>query len=131
MPEHHHNILEAQEQSFKHQTIENEVAPNISYFTPLQRLPAGIASDPPKVFQRLKLRGLSLQKRIMVRLLRSFNLGIPKSESLQLFPLCQYSAEDGGHSAWHFANLGVMIGSGGRVSIPGVCRDRDLEAEIC
>ena len=74
MCDHHHNIVEAKQQSFEHQTIHNEAAPNISYYTPRQRPPAGTASDPqpngshpPKLFQPLKLRGLNLQNRIMVR----------------------------------------------------------------
>ena len=75
MPEAHHNILEAAEQNFKYQTIENEAAPNISYYTPKQHPPAGTASDPqpdgshpPKLFQPLKLRGVTFQNRIMVRM---------------------------------------------------------------
>lgn len=43
------------------------------YFTPAQDIPAGTAADPqpdgkaiPKLFQPLKLRGLTLQNRIMV-----------------------------------------------------------------
>ena len=71
----HHNILEAGKQSFKHQTIENEAAPNISYYTPKQNPPAGSGSDPqpdgshpPKLFQPLKLRGLKFHNRIMVRM---------------------------------------------------------------
>lgn len=74
MTDAHHNIGEAKEQSFKHQTIENEAAPNISYYTPKQKPPAGTASDPqpdgshpPKLFQPLTLRGVTLQNRIMVR----------------------------------------------------------------
>ena len=99
MPEAHHNILEASEQSFKHQTIENEAAPNISFYTPKQQPPSGTASDPqpdgshpPKLFQPLTLRGVTFQNRIM------------------LSPLCQYSAEDGHHTAWHFTHLGGIVG---------------------
>lgn len=73
MCDHHHNVTEAKQQSFEQQTIENEGTPNISYFTPLQRPPAGTASDPqpdgshpPKLFQPLKLRGVNFQNRIMV-----------------------------------------------------------------
>lgn len=71
--QHHHNVLEAQQQNLKHQTIENEAAPGISYYTPKQVPPAGTASDPqpdgshpPKLFQPLKIRGVTLQNRIMV-----------------------------------------------------------------
>lgn len=45
----------------------------IPYFTPLQDPPAGTAFDPqesgkpiPKLFQPLKLRGMTMQNRIMV-----------------------------------------------------------------
>ena len=72
MPD-HHNIHEAKAQDFTHQNIENEAAKGISYYTPAQQPPAGTASDPqpdgshpPKLFQPLKLRGLTLQNRIMV-----------------------------------------------------------------
>ena len=70
----HHNILEAKEQNLTHQNLVNEAAPGISYYTPKQKPPAGTASDPqpdgshpPKLFQPLKLRGMTLQNRIMVR----------------------------------------------------------------
>lgn len=69
----HHAIPEAKKQDLSHQPIENKAAKGISYFTPAQDPPAGIASDPqpdgshpPKLFQPLKLRGVTLQNRIMV-----------------------------------------------------------------
>lgn len=72
MPE-HHCILEAADQDLTHETKKNEGAKGISYFTPAQVPPAGTASDPqpdgsrpPKLFQPLKLRGVTLQNRIMV-----------------------------------------------------------------
>ena len=75
MPEYHHSIHESKNQDFTHQTIKNEAAKGISYYTPAQQPPAGTASDPqpdgshpPKLFQPLKLRGLTLQNRIMARL---------------------------------------------------------------
>ena len=61
----------------------NVPASNVSYFTPAQDPPAGTAiveegqKTIPKLFRPLKLRGITLQNRIM------------------LSPLCQYSAEDG------------------------------------
>ena len=74
MPE-HHNVVESKHQDFKHQNIENEAAKGISYYTPTQNPPAGTASDPqpngapiPKLFQPLKLRGVTFQNRLMVRL---------------------------------------------------------------
>lgn len=81
----HHDVPEADEQDFGDSNfIVNRPAPGISYFTPGQFPPAGTATDPqpngkpiPKLFQPLKIRGLTLQNRIMVS------------------PLCQYSADDG------------------------------------
>ncbi|KAF6240046.1 hypothetical protein HO173_001656 [Letharia columbiana] len=100
MPD-HHNIHESIDQDFSHQNIENGAAKGISYYTPAQQPPAGTASDPqpdgshpPKLFQPLKLRGVTLQNRIM------------------LSPLCQYSAENGHHTAWHFTHLGGIIQRG-------------------
>ena len=68
----HHNIHQSTDQGFRHQIIENEAAKGISYYTPAQQPPAGTASDPqpngskpPKLFQPLKLRGVTLQNRIM------------------------------------------------------------------
>lgn len=53
--------------------IENKPAPGISYFTPYQETPAGQAanpqsdgSSPPKLFQPLDVRGLTLHNRIGV-----------------------------------------------------------------
>ncbi|KAK5509683.1 NADH-dependent flavin oxidoreductase [Exophiala xenobiotica] len=73
----------------------------ISYFTPAQIPPAGTAADPqphgkpiPKLFTPLKIRGITLQNRIM------------------LSPLCQYSAEDGHYTMWHYAHLGGILSRG-------------------
>ncbi|MCJ1237415.1 hypothetical protein MMC14_005400 [Varicellaria rhodocarpa] len=81
-----------------HSLIENKAAEGVSYFTPAQNPPAGTATDPqpnethpPKLFQPLKIRGLS--------------------------PLCQYSAEDGHHTAWHLTHLGGIIQRGPGLSI--------------
>ncbi|KAI9841888.1 MAG: hypothetical protein M1838_003359 [Thelocarpon superellum] len=81
--------------------IPNRPAPGISYFTPAQTPPAGTASDPqpngshpPKLFQPLRLRGVTFQNRIM------------------LSPLCQYSAENGHHTAWHLTHLGGIVQRG-------------------
>lgn len=69
----HHNVLEAGKQDFSGQNIANEPAQGIGYYTPAQNPPAGTASDPqpdgsrpPKLFQPLKIRGLTLQNRILV-----------------------------------------------------------------
>jgi len=52
------------------------------------------SSKIPKLFTKLRLRGLTLQNRIM------------------LSPLCQYSAEDGHHTPWHLTHLGGIIQRG-------------------
>jgi hypothetical protein len=78
----------------------NRAAPGISYFTPAQIPPAGTAlvlegqNSVPKLFRPLKLRGLTLQNRIM------------------LSPLCQYSAENGHATMWHKTHLGGIIQRG-------------------
>ncbi|KAI9872767.1 MAG: hypothetical protein M1830_001215 [Pleopsidium flavum] len=97
----HHSIVDAEKQDLQHEDIVNEAARGISYFTPAQNPPAGTASDPqpdgshpPKLFQPLKIRRMTMQNRTM------------------LSPLCQYSAEDGHHTAWHFAHLGGIIQRG-------------------
>ncbi|KAL8765777.1 MAG: hypothetical protein Q9209_007241 [Squamulea sp. 1 TL-2023] len=93
MPEAHHSVVEVEQQDFTNQNIINEPASGVPYYTPAQNPPAGTASDPqpngsppPKLFRPLKIRGLS--------------------------PLCQYSAEDGHHTAWHQTHLGGIIQRG-------------------
>lgn len=79
---------------------ENRPAKGISYFTPAQEIPAGTAlivegqKSVPKLFKPLKLRGLTMQNRIM------------------LSPLCQYSAEDGHYTMWHTTHMGGIIQRG-------------------
>ncbi|WQF85863.1 Putative NADH:flavin oxidoreductase/NADH oxidase, aldolase-type TIM barrel, NADPH dehydrogenase YqjM [Colletotrichum destructivum] len=68
----------------------NEGAKNVPYFTPIQDPAAGTARDPQpegSLFSPLKLRGLTLQNRIIVS------------------PMCQYSADDGHMTAWHKTHL--------------------------
>ncbi|KAK4549541.1 hypothetical protein LTR36_006538 [Oleoguttula mirabilis] len=78
----------------------NRAAPGISYFTPKQQPPAGTAlivegqKSVPKLFKPLKLRGVTLQNRIM------------------LSPLCQYSAQDGHYTMWHKTHMGGIIQRG-------------------
>jgi 2,4-dienoyl-CoA reductase-like NADH-dependent reductase (Old Yellow Enzyme family) len=81
--------------------IENRPAPGISYFTPAQEPPSGTAANPqsngsapPKLFQPLTIRGTTFQNRIF------------------LSPLCQYSAQNGYHTAWHLTHLGGIIQRG-------------------
>lgn len=73
----HYDTLECTNQSFPNQTLENKPAKGTPYFTPAQDPPAGTASDPqpdgshpPKLFQPLKLRGVTFQNRIWVCILR-------------------------------------------------------------
>ncbi|KAK3615064.1 NADH-dependent flavin oxidoreductase [Elasticomyces elasticus] len=93
----HHNIShEVEGQSHN----VNRPATGISYFTPAQLPPAGTAliledqKTVPKLFKPLKLRGITLQNRIM------------------LSPLCQYSAEDGHYAIWHITHMGGIIQRG-------------------
>ncbi|GAB7355340.1 hypothetical protein MBLNU459_g5869t1 [Dothideomycetes sp. NU459] len=93
----HHNVPEKiHEESHN----ANRAAPGISYFTPLQDPVAGTAFQSedgkpvPKLYQPLKLRGLTLQNRIM------------------LSPLCQYSAQDGHMTNWHLTHLGGILQRG-------------------
>ncbi|KAI9794601.1 MAG: hypothetical protein M1816_004488 [Peltula sp. TS41687] len=87
--------------TIEHDDIVNKSAPNIEFYTPLQEPPAGTASDPqpdgsslPKLFQPLRIRGLTLQNRIVVS------------------PMCQYSADDGHLTDWHLTHLGGIIQRG-------------------
>ena len=70
----HHGIVNAEKQDEQHVDIVNEAAAGVSYFTPAQKPPSGTASDPqpdgshpPKLFQPLQIRGMTMQNRIMVR----------------------------------------------------------------
>ena len=74
----------------------NPAAPNVSYYTPLQHPPSGVAlsPSPPKLFTPLTLRGVTFHNRIF------------------LSPLCQYSAQDGHFTPWHMAHLGGIISRG-------------------
>lgn len=93
----HHNV---HQEVTEEPRLENTPAPNISYFTPLQDPPAGTAmledgkKDVPKLFRPLKLRGVTLQNRIM------------------LSPLCQYSAQDGHYTMWHLTHMGGILQRG-------------------
>lgn len=92
----HHNVPDESSQD-----IPNTAAPDTPYYTPAQIPASGTAADPqpsgehpPTLFQPLTIRGLTFQNRIW------------------LSPLCQYSAEDGHHTAWHFTHLGGIIQRG-------------------
>ncbi|KAI1115148.1 NADPH dehydrogenase [Nemania sp. NC0429] len=71
-------------------SAENKAAPGVPFYTPVQDPPAGTALDPataPTLFQPLKIRGMTLQNRFAVA------------------PMCQYSADDGHLTEWHFSHL--------------------------
>ena len=81
--------------------IVNKPADGAPYFTPAQIPPAGTAKDPqpeghpiPKIFQPLKVRGITFPNRIW------------------LSPLCQYSAQNGYLTDWHLTHLGGIIQRG-------------------
>ncbi|KAI9738771.1 MAG: hypothetical protein M1834_008278 [Cirrosporium novae-zelandiae] len=86
--------------------IVNRAAEGVSYFTPAQDPPSGTAFDPqvdgshpPKLFQPLKIRGLTLQNRIF------------------LSPLCQYSSQNGHVTDWQLTHLGGIIQRGPGLAI--------------
>ncbi|KAI1339613.1 FMN-linked oxidoreductase [Xylariaceae sp. FL0016] len=73
-----------------------------SFWTPLQDPPAGTALDPasaPTLFQPLRIRGTTLQNRFVVA------------------PMCQYSADDGHLTDWHFAHLSQFLLRGAALTI--------------
>lgn len=75
-------------------SVANKGAPNAAFYTPIQDPPAGTALDPanaPTLFQPLRIRGVELQNRFVVS------------------PMCQYSADDGHVTDWHFAHLAQFI----------------------
>ncbi|THV71875.1 NADH:flavin oxidoreductase/NADH oxidase [Aureobasidium pullulans] len=78
--------------------VENPAASDTPYYTPSQCPVAGTAVagrvEAPKLFKPLQIKQLKLQNRIL------------------LSPMCQYSAEDGHHTDWHFAHLGGIISRG-------------------
>ncbi|OBZ71413.1 putative NADPH dehydrogenase C23G7.10c [Grifola frondosa] len=79
----------------------NPPAPSVPFFTPAQYPAAGTAVDPqpngnpvPTLFQPIRIRGVEFHNRIWVS------------------PMCQYSAEDGALTPWHFAHLGGIFTRG-------------------
>ena len=87
--------------------LENIGAPNVPFYTPVQKIPSGAAiihkdassSSLPLLFQPLKLRGVTLQNRIVVS------------------PMCEYSADDGHMTDWHLVHLGGIISRGPGLAI--------------
>ncbi|KAI0025493.1 NADPH dehydrogenase [Xylariomycetidae sp. FL0641] len=75
-------------------SVENKGAANSPFYTPAQDPPAGTALDAskaPTLFRPFSLRGMTLQNRFVVS------------------PMCQYSADDGHLTEWHFAHLSQFI----------------------
>ncbi|KAH8158920.1 hypothetical protein CIB48_g9326 [Xylaria polymorpha] len=82
--------------------IAYKTAPGAPFYTPAQDPPAGTALDPataPTLFQPLKIKGMTLQNRIVVS------------------PMCQYSADDGHLTDWHFSHLSQFILRGSALTI--------------
>ncbi|XDG10520.1 hypothetical protein ABKA04_010135 [Annulohypoxylon sp. FPYF3050] len=83
-------------------SIVNKGAPNAPFYTPAQDPPAGTAlnqATAPTLFKPLKIRGVELQNRFAVS------------------PMCQYSADDGHVTDWHFAHLSQFILRGTALTI--------------
>ncbi|KAI1378130.1 NADPH dehydrogenase [Hypoxylon crocopeplum] len=87
-------------------SIPNKAAEGVPFYTPAQEPPSGTALDPqpdrspiPRLFTPLKIRGVTLQNRIA------------------LSPLCQYSADNGFHTAWHTTHLGGIVQRGPGLTI--------------
>ncbi|KAI0913160.1 NADPH dehydrogenase [Ustulina deusta] len=83
-------------------SVENKAAPGVPFYTPEQSPPSGTALNPdtaPTLFQPLKIRDLTLQNRFAVS------------------PMCQYSADDGHLTDWHFAHLSQFAIRGAALTI--------------
>ncbi|KAI1443993.1 FMN-linked oxidoreductase [Annulohypoxylon stygium] len=83
-------------------SVVNKGAPNAPFYTPAQDPPAGTAlnqATAPTLFKPLKIRGVELQNRFAVS------------------PMCQYSADDGHVTDWHFAHLSQFILRGTALTI--------------
>ncbi|KAI1075081.1 FMN-linked oxidoreductase [Whalleya microplaca] len=83
-------------------SAENKGAPNSPFYTPVQDPPAGSALDvstAPTLFKPLQIRGLTLHNRFAVS------------------PMCQYSADDGHLTDWHFAHLAQYVIHGTALTI--------------
>ncbi|KAM5351062.1 hypothetical protein ACJ41O_003785 [Fusarium nematophilum] len=89
----------AKEEKCKH-PIPNVAAKGVSFYTPEQDPPAGLAIQPgdgspvPRLFRPIKIRGVTMPNRIWVS------------------PMCQYSAHEGFHTPWHITHYGGMAQRG-------------------
>ncbi|KXJ91968.1 NADH:flavin oxidoreductase/NADH oxidase [Microdochium bolleyi] len=80
----------------------NQAAEGVSYFTPAQPGSVGAALDPenaPTLFKPLQMRGVTLHNRFAVA------------------PMCQYSADNGHLTDWHFAHLSQFMIRGNALTI--------------
>ncbi|KZS94490.1 FMN-linked oxidoreductase [Sistotremastrum niveocremeum HHB9708] len=86
-----------------HPVIVNKAASNTPYFTPAQEPRAGDVVEhgkpTPSLFTPIKIRGVEFPNRLWVS------------------PMCQYSAEDGHLTDWHFSHLGGIISRGPGLTI--------------
>ncbi|KAI3331917.1 NADPH dehydrogenase [Xylariaceae sp. AK1471] len=83
-------------------SVENKAAPGVPFYTPAQEPPAGTALNPataPTLFQPLQIRDMTLQNRFAVA------------------PMCQYSADDGHLTDWHFSHLSQFVIRGAALTI--------------
>ncbi|KAI0404927.1 NADPH dehydrogenase [Xylaria palmicola] len=83
-------------------SVENKAAPGAPFYTPVQEPPAGTALDPataPTLFQPLQIRDMTLQNRFVVS------------------PMCQYSADYGHLTDWHFSHLSQFMLRGNALTI--------------
>ncbi|GFF49181.1 hypothetical protein IFM51744_07017 [Aspergillus udagawae] len=99
-------------------------AEGVSYFTPEQSPPAGTARNPqssgkpiPKLFHPLTIRGQTFHNRLEVCILVLVTPLIPKHNETdlamnKLAPMCQYSADDGHMTPWHWAHYGGIAQRG-------------------
>ncbi|KAI1431105.1 NADPH dehydrogenase [Xylaria sp. CBS 124048] len=70
-----------------------KAAEGVPFYTPAQEPPVGAALNPataPTLYQPLKIRDLTLHNRFIVS------------------PMCQYSADNGHLTDWHFVHLGQL-----------------------
>jgi len=88
--------------SAAHPTLINKAAAGVPYFTPAHAGPVGAAVDPgnaPTLFKPLVMRGVRLHNRFAVA------------------PMCQYSADNGHLTDWHFAHLSQYMIRGNALTL--------------
>ncbi|KAI0484797.1 NADPH dehydrogenase [Xylariaceae sp. FL0804] len=83
-------------------SLKNVGSSTSTFWTPAQDPPVGTALKPesaPTLFRPLTIRGVTLQNRLAVA------------------PMCQYSADDGHLTDWHFAHLSQFVLRGAALTI--------------